>query len=269
MSLPSDQADSDAALGAEPIREPEGRTEVIETSYEIGQDNIARSWTLTFDIHQVVFTVSALAVIAFTFFTMAFQNELEPIFVGLRNWLTASLDWFFLLAGNVFVLLCLVLIVTPLGRVRLGGPQATPDYSYVSWFAMLFAAGMGIGLMFYGVSEPLGHFSAAFDGVTYGEDGVRTDWAPLGGAEGDPIAARRLGMAATIFHWGLHPWAIYAVVALALALFPSPCAPASIRSSANGSGAGLGTSSTSSPFSPRSSGWPLRSGSEPSKSGLG
>jgi BCCT family betaine/carnitine transporter len=103
--------------------------------------------------------------------------------------------------------------------VRLGGPQATPDYSYVSWFAMLFAAGMGIGLMFYGVSEPLGHFSAAFDGVTYGEDGVRTDWAPLGGAEGDPIAARRLGMAATIFHWGLHPWAIYAVVALALALF--------------------------------------------------
>jgi betaine/carnitine transporter, BCCT family len=205
--------------GSDPIPGPEGRTELIETSYEIGQDNIARSWTLTFDIHQVVFTVSALTIIAFTFLTMAFQNDLEPIFVGLRDWLTASLDWFFLLAGNIFVLLCLVLIVTPLGGVRLGGPQATPDYSYVSWFAMLFAAGMGIGLMFYGVSEPLGHFSAALDGVTVGEDGARTDWAPLGGAEADPIAARRLGMAATIFHWGLHPWAIYAVVALALSLF--------------------------------------------------
>lgn len=214
---PADERDTPS--GAEPIRGPEGRTEIIETPYEIGQDNIARSWTLAFDIHQVVFTVSALTVVAFTFLTMAFQNELEPLFVALRDGLTARLDWFFLLAGNIFVLLCLVLIVTPLGSVRLGGPEARPDYNYVSWFAMLFAAGMGIGLMFYGVAEPLGHFSAALEGVAYGEDGARTDWAPLGGAEGDPVAARRLGMAATIFHWGLHPWAIYAVVALALALF--------------------------------------------------
>ena len=74
-------------------------------------------------------------------------------------------------------------------------------------------------------------FSAALDGVTYGEDGVRTDWAPLDGAEGDPLAARRLGMAATIFHWGLHPWAIYAVVALALALFSyNKGLPLSVRS---------------------------------------
>jgi BCCT family betaine/carnitine transporter len=84
---------------------------------------------------------------------------------------------------------------------------------------MLFAAGMGIGLMFYGVSEPMSHYSTAFGGVELGEDGLRSDWAPLGGAEGNVEAARRLGMAATIFHWGLHPWAIYAVVALALALF--------------------------------------------------
>lgn len=69
------------------------------------------------------------------------------------------------------------------------------------------------------MSEPLSHYSTAFGGITLGEDGLRTDWAPLGGAEGDAVEARRLGMAATIFHWGLHPWAIYAVVALALALF--------------------------------------------------
>ncbi|TNC60702.1 BCCT family transporter [Rubellimicrobium roseum] len=215
-----DQADDQPTVsGAERLRAPEGKTEIIKTSYEIGQDNIARNGVLSFDIHQVVFTVSALAIVAFTVLTMTFQNELEPLFEGLRDWLTANLDWFFLLAGNIFVLLCLALIATPLGRVRLGGPDATPDYSYVSWFSMLFAAGMGIGLMFYGVSEPLGHFSAAFGGVTTDASGARTDWAPLGGAEGDPVAARRLGLAASIFHWGLHPWAIYAVVALALALF--------------------------------------------------
>ncbi|GAA0283634.1 BCCT family transporter [Rhodovulum strictum] len=203
----------------EPIPEPEGPTEVIETDYEIGQDNIERSWTLSFDIHQVVFTWSALAIMAFIVLTLALQDEVEPVFTGLRNWLTGNLDWFFLLSGNIFVLVCLALIVSPLGRIRLGGPEATPDYGLVGWFSMLFAAGMGIGLMFFGVSEPLSHYSSAFGGISIGEDGLRTDWAPLGGAEGDVTAATRLGMAATIFHWGLHPWAIYAVVALALALF--------------------------------------------------
>jgi len=72
--------------------------------------------------------------------------------------------------------------------------------------------------MFYGVSEPISHYQTALGGVTM-EGGVRTDWAPLGGAQGNEMEARRLGMAATIFHWGLHPWAIYAIVALALALF--------------------------------------------------
>ncbi|MFT6945592.1 MAG: BCCT family betaine/carnitine transporter, partial [Yoonia sp.] len=85
--------------------------------------------------------------------------------------------------------------------------------------SMLFAAGMGIGLMFYGVSEPMSHFSTSLGGTAIGEDGIRSDWAPLGAAAGDQSEAIRLGMAATIYHWGLHPWAIYAVVGLALALF--------------------------------------------------
>lgn len=206
--------------GVDPIPEPEGETEIIETEYTIGQDNFAtRKWVFEFDIHNPVFPVSAIAILLFTFLTLAFQTQAEPLFVGLRDWLTGNLDWFFLFSGNIFVVLCIVLILSPLGRVRLGGPDATADYSYVGWFSMLFAAGMGIGLMFFGVSEPMSHFSAAFDGIVVGEDGLRTDWASLGGAEGDADAARRLGMAATIFHWGLHPWAIYAVVALALALF--------------------------------------------------
>jgi betaine/carnitine transporter, BCCT family len=150
--------------------------------------------------------------------TLAFQTQVEPVFEQLREWLTTNLDWFFLSAANVFVLLCLALIVTPLGKVRLGGVDAQPDYGYPAWFAMLFAAGMGIGLMFYGVSEPISHFTSALDGTTL-VDGARTDWAPLGAAADDAEAAQRLGMAATIFHWGLHPWAIYAIVALSLALF--------------------------------------------------
>ncbi|TDQ64244.1 BCCT family betaine/carnitine transporter [Maritalea mobilis] len=201
------------------IPAPEGPTEIIESDYEIGQDNIETNiGPFGLDIHNPVFVISGLAVVAFVFLTLAFQAEVEPLFNNMRNWLTQTFDWFFLLSGNIFVILCLVLIVTPLGKVRIGGAEATPDFSYMGWFSMLFAAGMGIGLMFYGVSEPISHFTSALGGTTV-ENGVRTDWAPLGGAEGNTAEAVRLGMAATIYHWGLHPWAIYAVVALSLAIF--------------------------------------------------
>ncbi|MDO5656813.1 MAG: BCCT family transporter [Paracoccus sp. (in: a-proteobacteria)] len=214
----SDQTDTEQE-NAEALPEPEGPTEIIETDYEIGQDNIEdRDAPVPYDIHNSVFGISAATILIFTVLTMAFPAQAEPIFLAMRNWLTGNLDWLFLMAGNVFVLLCIGLIVSPLGNVRLGGPEATPDFSLGGWFSMLFAAGMGIGLMFYGVGEPMEHYAAALGGVQ-GEPGFRTDWAPLGGAAGDPEAARRLGMAATIYHWGLHPWAIYAVVALALALF--------------------------------------------------
>ncbi len=203
----------------EAIPEPEGNTEIIETDFDIGQDNFSGAMSLNLDIHKIVFSVSAIGIMLFTFLTLAFQNDAEPLFVGVRDWLTGNLDWFFLLSGNIFVLVCFGLILSPLGKVRLGGPDATADYGYIGWFSMLFAAGMGIGLMFFGVSEPMSHYSSALGGISVGEDGLRTDWAPLGGAEGNELESRRLGMAATIFHWGLHPWAIYAVVALALALF--------------------------------------------------
>ena len=205
--------------GGEPLPEPEGAVNAIETEYEIGQDNITpRIGPFGLDIHNPVFMISGLSVVAFVLFTLAFQNSVGPLFLALRDGLTASFDWFFLIVGNIFVLVCLGLIVSPLGRVRIGGREATPDYSYIGWFSMLFAAGMGIGLMFYGVSEPMSHYDGAFGALTT-ENGVRTDWAPLGGAAGDVDAARALAMAATIYHWGLHPWAIYAVVALSLALF--------------------------------------------------
>jgi len=96
----------------------------------------------------VVFSFSALTILAFVILTLALPQHAGPIFNAMRGWLTGNLEWFFLLAANVFVLLCAGLIVSPLGRVRIGGARATPDFSYLSWFAMLFAAGMGVGLVF-------------------------------------------------------------------------------------------------------------------------
>jgi BCCT family betaine/carnitine transporter len=215
----SDTTPQPEAATLDGIPAPTGEANLIDTDYVIGQDNIKGQISFSLDIHGKVFSISALTVVLFVVLTLALQNQVEPLFSALRGWLTHHLAWFFLGSANIFVLLCLGLIVSPLGKVRIGGMDATADYSYIGWFSMLFAAGMGIGLMFYGVAEPMSHFSAAMDGVTVGADGVRTDWAPLGGAAGDAAAAARLGMAATIFHWGLHPWAIYAIVALALALF--------------------------------------------------
>ena len=198
---------------------PDGEVNPINTDYQIGQDNIVvKVGPFGLDIHNRVFAVSGLAVVAFVLLTLMFQSAAEPMFANLRGWLTSNLDWFFISAGNIFVLVCLGVALSPLGKVRLGGTEATPDYSYLGWFSMLFAAGMGIGLMFYGVSEPLSHFGSAIGGTSV-EGGVRTDWAPLGAAADNPAEAARLAMAATIYHWALHPWAIYAILALGLALF--------------------------------------------------
>ncbi|WP_268809211.1 BCCT family transporter [Vibrio parahaemolyticus] len=201
------------------IKRPDGKVNAIDTDYQIGQDNVAlKVGPFGLDIHNRVFAISGMAIVLFVVATLTFRQQVEPFFAGLRAWLVSNLDWFFLASGNVFVIVCLVLILTPLGRVRIGGTEATPDYSYAGWLAMLFAAGMGIGLVFFGVSEPMSHFSSALGGVNI-ENGVRTDWAPLGGAVGDTDAASALGMAATIYHWALHPWSIYALLALGLAIF--------------------------------------------------
>ena len=187
----------------------------IETDYEIGQDNIALNvGPFGLDIHNPVFVISALSVIGLVLFCLIFPEAATMVFGALRPWLTTTFDWVFAISMNIFVLFCLYLVVSPLGRIKIGGPSAEPEYSYPAWFSMLFAAGMGIGLVFYGVLEPMYH----------------TLNAPLGGSglldeagnvkPGDAAtAAVNLGMAGTIFHWGLHPWAGYAVVALALGLF--------------------------------------------------
>ncbi|KTG17825.1 MULTISPECIES: BCCT family transporter [unclassified Guyparkeria] len=199
---------------------PEGAANLINTDYQIGQDNYqAAPMGVNIDIHGAVFAFSSLVILAFVILTLALPDQSTDWFGAAKDWINNNMTWFILGAANIFVLLCLVLIVTPLGKVRIGGANAKPDFSYLGWFSMLFAAGMGIGLMFYGVSEPMSHYGTSLGGISVGEDGARTDWAPLGAAAGDEGAAMSLGMAATIFHWGLHPWAIYAIVALSLAIF--------------------------------------------------
>ena len=190
-------------------------SEETNTDHKVGQHNIT---PFGLDIHNPVFLISGLSVVVFVLATLMFQEEATAFFGALRPFLTSTFDWFFIGAADIFVLFAIFLIISPLGKIRLGGADAKPDYGYIGWFSMLFAAGMGIGLMFFGVSEPMSHFASSMGGTTV-ENGIRTDWAPLGAAAGDAIAARDLGMSATIFHWALHPWAIYATVALALAFF--------------------------------------------------
>jgi len=195
------------------------RDSVIATDYTAGRDNAEGTLgSFHFSVHRPVFAVSAISIIAFVIFTLSLPELAGSLFNALFTDVTQQFDWFFLGAADIFLILCLVLVVSPYGKIRLGGAAAKPDFGYVSWFSMLFAAGMGIGLMFYGVSEPLSHFSSSLGGTAVGTDSLRTDWAPLGAAAAEAEAIR-LGMAASIFHWALHPWAIYAVVGLSLALF--------------------------------------------------
>jgi len=176
--------------------------DIYDTDYEIGQDNIEK-WG--FDMHSTVFFVSSALIILFVVGSLLFPDVSKSALEATRVWIQETFDWLLLSAGNVFVLFCLALIVLPVGSIRLGGEDARPDFSTLSWFAMLFAAGMGIGLMFWSVAEPVGYF---------------TEWfgTPLNVA-GFTEEARTAAMGATMYHWGLHPWAVYGVVALSLAFF--------------------------------------------------
>ena len=218
---------SDTTPDIEGIPTPEGPTDIIDTDFNVGQDNVeGRFGPFGFDVHNPVFVISGLSAVAFVLFALIFPQLAADFFGWLRPTLTNTFDWFFMLGANIFVLFCLLLIVSPYGSIRLGGKDATPDFTYAGWFAMLFAAGMGIGLMFFGVLEPVYHMAVS---------------QPLGtpspiAEDGTIIAAnvdraRAMGLAATSYHWALHPWAIYAVLALALALFTyNKGLPLSVRS---------------------------------------
>jgi betaine/carnitine transporter, BCCT family len=161
-------------------------------------------------IEPLVFFPTAIISLAVITYSILDPVGSAALFSFVRVSATTNFDWFFMSTGNLLLIFCCLIAISPLGKIRLGGKGAKPDYSRLSWFSMLFGAGMGIGLVFYGVAEPVAHFTSSLAGGA---------GAPLGGAVGNGAGARDLAMAATIFNWALHPWAMFAVTGLALALF--------------------------------------------------
>ncbi len=188
---------------------------IDNTDYSIGQDNVQK-WG--FDIHNPVFGVSAGLILLFLVATLVSDAAAAKAALdGLKWKIIANFDLLFIWAGNIFLIFCVALIFLPFGKIRLGGEDAKPEHSTISWLAMLFAAGMGIGLMFWSVAEPVAYLTGWYE-------------TPLGVTPNTPEAAS-LALGATMFHWGLHPWAIYGVVALSLAFFTyNKGLPLSIRS---------------------------------------
>lgn len=202
-------------------------TSDMQTDYVVGQDNIkGQLGPIGFDIHNRVFVVSALASAIFIVLTLLFPERAGSTFQSIVAFSTGTLDWYFMILVDFFILFCLALVVLPYGSVRLGGADARPDHSYLSWFAMLFTAGIGIGLLFFGVLEPVYHANVSLP------LGVESPFGADGELNPAAIAdASALGLAGTYLHWGIHGWAVYIVMALALGLFTyNKGLPFSIRS---------------------------------------
>ena len=152
-------------------------------------------------INPPVFLGSAGLIILFVVFTILDPGRAGELFSGIQGWIVHTFGWFYVLAMATFLIFVVLLGVFGYGSIKLGPDHSEPDYSYLSWFAMLFSAGMGIGLMFFGVAEPVMHYLTP----------------PV--ADPGTVEAAREAMKITFFHWGVHAWAIYAVVAISLAYF--------------------------------------------------
>jgi choline/carnitine/betaine transport len=152
-------------------------------------------------LDKVVFGITAALAIGFVLWGFTSTSTLSSASTAGLGWVVHNMGWLFALVASGFVLFVIWLAAGKFGRIPLGRDDEEPEFKTVSWIAMMFSAGMGIGLMFYGVSEPLMHFVTPPPGT---------------GAPGNPEAVQN-AMATTLFHWTLHPWAIYAVVGLAIA----------------------------------------------------
>jgi choline/carnitine/betaine transport len=154
-------------------------------------------------LDRAVFGVAAAAALAFVLWGAVAPSAMGEATSATLDWLEKSFGWLFVLTTAGFVVFSGFLALSRYGNIKLGPDDAEPEFSTFSWVSMMFATGMGIGLIFWGVAEPLTHLNTP----------------PMGMAEpGSPDAAR-LAMEYTFFHWGLHPWSIYAVIGLAIAYF--------------------------------------------------
>ena len=148
-----------------------------------------------------VYIVSLFLTLAVVLWAILLEDNFTSVTEKLYRFLSVNMGWAYLLIIGLFVVFCLALAFSRYGNIRLGKDHEQPEHSTVSWFAMLFCAGMGVGLVFWGVSEPLSHY-------------IRPD-----GLEGGTAEAASFAFQATFMHWGLHPWAIYGVIGLSLAYF--------------------------------------------------
>ncbi len=148
-----------------------------------------------------VFFGSAVLIIALVLYSTLARDQAQALFGQIQGWILQNASWFYVLSVALILITVVFLAVSRFGDIKLGPDHSQPDYTHGTWFAMLFAAGMGIGLMFFGVAEPLMHYANP----------------PVG--DPNTVAAAKEAMKLTFFHWGLHAWSIYAIVALILAYF--------------------------------------------------
>ncbi|MEU6310809.1 BCCT family transporter [Streptomyces sp. NPDC047014] len=151
---------------------------------------------------RTVVTVGVLAVLAAVAWAALGKESFDSASSTALAWVLANFAWLFVTAADVFLVLCVVIAVSRFGRIRLGADDSEPEFTNLAWIAMMFSAGMGIGLMFYGVGEPLTHYLAP---------------PPASGAAPRTGAAALAAMEYSFFHWTLTPWAIYGIAGLALA----------------------------------------------------
>ncbi|MBK1629400.1 glycine/betaine ABC transporter [Thiohalocapsa halophila] len=169
---------------------------------EPGDDN----WSgFGFDLHPHVTFVSSFVLIVFILLTLMWQEEAAAFFDGAMSLITGTMGWFLILVSNLFILAALYFALSKFGHIRIGGVDAKPEFTRLGWYAMLLSAGMGIGLMFWSVGEPMYHY--------------QTPSPMFNGIDAETPEAAQAAMGVTYFHWGIHPWAIYAIVALGLAFF--------------------------------------------------
>ena len=157
-----------------------------------------------FDIHPQVTFVSGGLLLIFVAWTLLAGEQAASVFSSLLTNISAYFGWFYISVANVFVIAMVVFAFSRFGKIRIGGPEAKPEFSNFAWYAMLISAGMGIGLMFWSVAEPIFHYNTP---------------SPMFDVEARTPAAAQAAFAVTYYHWGLHPWGIYALVSLGLAFF--------------------------------------------------
>jgi choline/glycine/proline betaine transport protein len=172
-----------------------------DSDREPGDTNIQ---ALGFDIHPVVFPVALVLIGLFIGVTILLGDQASEAYTALFNFIGTNFGWFYLLVVNVFIIVLLYFAFSKYGNIKIGGVEAEKEFSDFSWMAMLFSAGMGIGLMFFSVTEPMFYLNSP---------------PSYFGAEAGTGAAAAGAMAQTFFHWGLHPWAVYGLVGLGLAFF--------------------------------------------------